>query len=313
MTEQIKGLRRQIAAEMGFVLPPVRIQDNMQLGADAYSVRIKEIEAGRGELRPLMLLAMDPRGGTPAIPGERTAEPAFGLPALWIDPGEREAALFQGCTVVDPPSVLTTHLTEIVRETMAELLSYAETQKLLDELPREQQKLVGDLIPSQISAGGVQRVLQALLAERISVRDLPTILEGIAEACAGSARAIPAIVAHVRARLARQISDTHTSPGGYIPLVTLSPKWETAFADALAGPPEDRQLAMAPTQLHSFIGRLRAVLDEVSAGGETAVLLTSAAIRPHVRAIVERIRPATPVLAQGEIFARARIRTVATI
>ncbi len=165
--------------------------------------------------------------------------------------------MFRGCTVVDPPSVLTTHLTEVVRENMAELLSYAETQKLLDELPREQQKLVADLIPSQITVGGVQRVLQSLLGERVSIRDLPTILEGIQEACGAAARAIPAIVAHVRARLARQISDSHTGAGGYIPLVTLSPEWETAFAEALTGPPEDRQLAMAPSKLQEFMQRLR--------------------------------------------------------
>ena len=121
---------------MGFVLPPVRIQDNMQLAADAYSVRVKEIEAGHGELRPTMLLAMNPAGGTPELPGERTTEPAFGLPALWIDAALREDAVVLGCTVVDPPSVLTTHLTEVVKQTMAELLSFAETQKLLDDLPR---------------------------------------------------------------------------------------------------------------------------------------------------------------------------------
>ncbi len=201
LTEQIKGLRRAIAAEMGFVLPPVRIQDNMSLGASNYSIRIKEIEAGGGELRPTMLLAMDPNGGNPPVQGEPTREPAFGLPALWIDPTLKEEALFRGCTVVDPSSVLTTHLTEVVRENMAELLSYAETQKLLDEQPREQQKLVSDLIPSQITVGGAQRVLQSLLAERISIRDLPTILEGIQEACGGASRAIPTIVAHVRARL----------------------------------------------------------------------------------------------------------------
>src|SRR5207244_1430873 len=139
---------------------------------------------------------------------------------------------------VDPPSVLTTHLTEVVRENVAELLSYTETQKLLDELPREQQKLVADLIPSQITVGGVQRVLQTLLAERVSVRDLATILEGIQEACGGATRAIPSIVGHVRARLARQLSDSHTGMGGYIPLVTLSPEWEAAFAEALTGPPD---------------------------------------------------------------------------
>ena len=313
LTEQIKGLRRSIAAEMGFVLPPVRIQDNMALGADGYAIRIKEIEAGRGELRPTMLLAMDPRGGVPDLPGEQTAEPAFGLPARWIDASAKEEAIFRGCTVVDPPSVLTTHLTELVRETMAELLSFAETQKLLDDLPREQQKLVGDLIPSQITVGGVQRVLQALLAERVSIRDLPTILEGIQEACGNTARAIPAIAAHVRARLGRQISDQHVGPAGYIPLITLSPDWETAFAEALVGPAEDRQLAMAPSKLQDFMQRLRGAFEIAGASGEQPVLLTSGAIRFHVRAIVERIRPSTPVLSQSEIFPRARIRTVGSI
>jgi flagellar biosynthesis protein FlhA len=313
LTDQIKALRRSIAAEMGFVLPPVRIQDNMQLGADNYVIRIKEIEAAKGELRPNMLLAMDPKGGVPPLPGEPTKEPAFGLPALWIDPSVREEAMFMGCTVVDPPSVLTTHLTELVRENVAELLSYAETQKLLDELPREQQKLVGDLIPSQITVGGVQRVLQTLLSERVSVRDLPTILEGLHEACGGTTRAIPTLVAHVRSRLARQLSDSHTGPGGYIPLVTLSPEWEAAFAESLAGPADDRQLAMAPTKLQEFMQRMRAVFDTAATQGETPVLLTSGLIRFHVRAIVERIRPATPVLAQAEIFPRARIRTVGTI
>ena len=313
LTEQIKGLRRAIAAEMGYVLPPVRIQDNMQLDADHYSIRVKEIEAGKGELRPNKVLAMNPKGGLPPFPGERTTEPTFGLPALWIEASDRDEAMARGCTVVDPASVLTTHLTEVVRETMAELLSYTETQKLLDDLPREQQKLVADLIPSQISVGGVQRVLQALLAERVSIRDLPTILEGIVEACGGQVRPMGPIVAHVRARLSRQISDSHTGPSGYIPLVTLSAEWELAFADSLVGPAEDRQLAMAPSKLSEFMQRLRQAFDTAQAAGEMPVLLASSGVRAHLRAIVERIRPSTPVLAQSEIFPRARIKTVGTI
>jgi flagellar biosynthesis protein FlhA len=311
LTDQIRGLRRAIATELGFVLPPVRIQDNLQLGADCYVIRIKEIDAGRGELRPLCLLAMDPKGGLPNMQGERTTEPAFGLPALWIEPSRREEALTRGCTVVDPPSVLATHLTELVRETMAELLSYAETQKLIDDLPREQQKLVSDLIPTITSVGGVQRVLQALLAERISIRDLPTILEGIHEACTGTARGVPAIVAVVRARLARQISDSHVGPGGAIPLIALSPEWETAFAESLVGPAEERQLAMVPSKLSEFMRRFREIFD--AHGTESPVLLTSPAIRVAVRTVVERLRPATPVLSQSEISPRARIRTLGTI
>ena len=313
LTEQIKGLRRAIAAEMGFVLPAVRIQDNLQLPADTYAIRVKEIEAARGEIRPNKLLAMDPSGIIPDLPGERTVEPAFGLPALWIDDSQREMALVRNLTVVDPASVLTTHLTEIVRDCMAELLSYAETMKLLEELPREQQKLVADLIPTQISAGAVQRVLQALLTERVSLRDLPTILEGIQEACGGGLRAIQAIAGHVRTRLARQISDAHIGPSGYIPLVTLSAEWEATFAESLVGPPDDRQLAIAPSRLNEFMQRFRTVFDSASVSGEAPVLLCSGTIRAHVRAMVERLRPATPVLAQAEIYPRARIRTLGTI
>jgi flagellar biosynthesis protein FlhA len=313
LTDQIKGLRRTVAQELGYVLPPVRIQDNMELPADTYVVRIKEIEAGRGVLRPTQLLAMHPKGGAVDLPGEATTEPAFGLAAVWIQQATREAAMMRGCAVVDPASVLATHLTEIVKQNMAELLSFAETQKLLDELPREHQRLVADLVPAQINTGGIQRVLQALLAERVSIRDLPTILEGIQEALAGGARGIAGITSTVRARLARQISEANTGPAGYIPIVTLGPEWEADFADALVGPAEDRQLAMAPSRLTAFMQRLRAVLDAAAEAGEHPVLVASSAIRFHLRAIVERVRPATAVLTQAEISPRARIRTVATI
>jgi flagellar biosynthesis protein FlhA len=313
LTEQIKSLRRAIAAEMGFVLPPVRIQDNMQLPADIYSIKVKEIEAGRGQLRPSRLLAMSPNGTLPDLPGERTEEPAFGMPALWIEPGEREHAQVKGCTVVDPASVLTTHLTEIVKENMAELLSFAETQKLIDELPREHQKLVADLIPTQISMGSVQRVLQSLLAERVSIRDLPTILEGIQEACTMPGRTIPSISAHVRMRLARQLSDSHVSAAGYLPLVVLSPEWETELGEALVGAPDSRQLALPPGRLADFMRAITRAFEAATAAGETPVLLTSALLRQHVRAIIERMQPSMTVLAQTEIFPRARIRTIGTI
>ena len=218
ITDQIKALRRQIAAEMGFVMPSVRILDNVQLPPNTYVLRLKEMEAGKGDIRPHMLLAMDPRGDSVSLPGEPTVEPTFGLNATWIDPSLREEAQFRGLTVVDPATVITTHLTEMVKDNMAELLSYAETQKLLDELPKPQQKLVGDLIPSRFTLAGVQRVLQQLLSERISIRDLPTILEGIGEAV-GYSQNVMIITEHVRSRLARQISFSNTGAGGYIPLL----------------------------------------------------------------------------------------------
>ena len=313
LTEQIKGLRRSIAQEMGFVLPSVRIQDNLSLPPDTYAIRVKEIEAGRGQLRPPLLLAIDPAGGVPDLPGERCNEPTFGLPALWIEEARREEALARGCTVVDAAGVVATHITELVRENMAELLSFAETQKLLDDLPAEHRKLVTDLVPAQIGVGGIQRVLQALLAERVSIRDLPTILEGIQEASAAGARSVPAILAIVRARLARQLSDAARGPQGYVPMVTLSADWEVAFTESLVGPAEERQLAMAPSRLGDFMQRLRDVFDAANNAGEHPVLVCSAPIRPHVRAIVERFRPSTAVLAHTEIHPRARIRTVGSL
>lgn len=312
LTEQIRALRRSLAQEFGFVLPPVRIQDNVQLPPNTYVVRLKEIEAGRAELRPTMLLVMDATGAPVQLPGERTTEPAFGLPAVWVDETLRDEAQARGYTVVDPASVLVTHLTELVRDHLAELLSFADTQKLLDELPREHQKLVSDLAAQQVGTGTIQRVLQALLAERVSIRDLPTILEGILEG-APSARGFPALLATVRMRLARQITDSLTGPKGYVPLITLSAEWERAFAEALTGPAEDRQLAMAPSKLQEFLTRLRDAFDRAAAAGEQAALLVSPHLRPHLRAVIERFRPATPVLSQAEIHPRARVRTVGSI
>ncbi len=312
LTDQIKALRRQLAADIGFVMPSVRIQDNMQLPANTYLIRVKEIESGRGDLRPNMLLVMDPRGEDITLAGEKTSEPTFGLPALWIDESNREEALFRGYTVVEVATVITTHLTEVIKDNMAELLSYAETQKLLDELDKEHQKLIGDMVPNQISLGGVQRVLQNLLAERVSIRDLPTILEGISEAC-GQSRNVAMITEHVRSRLARQISNMSTNEQGYIPLVTLSPEWEQTFAESVTGTGEDRQLSLPPSRLQEFIAGLRNTFERQAMMGETPVLLTSPAVRPFVRSIVERFRPMTVVMSQNEVHPKAQIKTVGQI
>lgn len=312
LTDQIKALRRQIASEMGFVMPSVRIQDNMQLDANTYIIRTKEIESGRGDLRPNMLLVMDPRGEEITLPGEKTTEPTFGLPAMWIDEQNREEALFRGYTVVDPSTVITTHLTEVIKDNMPELLSFAESQKLIDELDDDHKKLVEDLIPSQISMGGVQRVLQNLLAERISIRDLPTILEGVSEAC-GMTRNVTLITEHVRARLARQISDMNANEQGVIVLLSLTPEWEQRFAESLVGQGDDRQLSMPPSQLQEFITQLRNAYERQAMMGEVPVLLTSPGIRPYVRSVVERFRPTTVVMSQNEIHPKAKIKTVGQV
>lgn len=312
LTEQIKGLRRQIAQDMGFVLPSVRIQDNLQLPANAYVLLIKEIEAGRGEVRPSKLMVMNPTGENIELAGQETREPTFGLPAMWIDEKLREEAHFKGYTVVDPHTVITTHLTEIIKDYMPDLLSYSETQKLLDEMGSEHQKLVADVIPNQISLSSLQRVLQNLLSERVSIRDLPTILEGVSEASNFTGN-MTMITEHVRSRLARQMCNAQTNPQGQIELLTLGPEWEQAFANNIIGEGEDKQLSMPPSQLQDFIGKVRTAYEQFARDGKTPVLLTSPGVRPYVRSIVERFRPSTTVMSQNEIHPKAKIKTVGQI
>ncbi len=312
LTEQIKALRRQIASDMGFVMPPCRLLDNVQLQPNEYMVKIKEVEAGRGVVFPNLFMVMDPEGRQIDLPGTHTNEPTFGLPATWVDPSLKEEAAIRGLTVVDPATVMSTHLTEILKANVSDLLSYADVTKLLAELPKEQHKLVEDIVPSQINISGIQRILQALLAERISIRDLPTILEGVAEAV-GFTRSAGAIGEHVRSRLARQISAANLSPMGYLPILVLSPAWEMAFAENLVGEGEARNLAMPPSKLGEFVAAVRDTFDEAARIGEIPVLLTSPGIRTHVRAIVERFRPHTVVMSQAEVHPRVRLKTVGTV
>lgn len=312
LTDQIKALRRTLAAEFGFVMPPVRILDNMRLATQGYAIRIKEMDAGSGEVRLGQLMAMDPGGRQVDLPGEHMREPAFGLPATWIDEGLREEATFRGYTLVDPSTVLTTHLTEILKDNMPDLLSYAEVQKLLKELPTDQKKLVEDLIPSVVTTTTVQRVLQALLRERVSIRDLPTILEGLAEAAPHTA-SVTQLVEHVRTRLAKQICHQNQGPDGALPIITLSPDWEQAFAESLVGQGEERQLAMAPSKLQSFIREVRDVFERAAQTGEAAVLLTGPMIRPYVRSIIERFRGQTVVMSQNEVHPRVRLKTIGSV
>lgn len=312
LTDQIRALRKTLATEFGFVMPPVRILDNMRLANQGYAIRIKEMEAGAGEVRLGMLMAMDPRGGQVELPGEHVREPAFGLPATWVADDLREEATFRGYTIVDPATVLTTHLTEILKENMADLLSYSEVQKLLKDLPEGQKKLVDDLIPSVATATTVQRVLQALLKERVSIRDLPQILEGIGEA-APHTSSVTQLVEQVRARLARQLCWANRGDDGALPIITLSAEWEQAFAESLVGPGDDKQLALAPSRLQEFIRGVREAFERAALQGEAAVLLTSPGVRPYVRSIIERFRGQTVVMSQNEIHPRARLKTVGMV
>jgi len=312
LTEQIKALRRSLAIEMGFVMPAVRILDNVQLEANTYIIKIKEVDAGTGKIWPSQFMVMDPAGGQVGVPGIHTTEPTFGLPATWVDAGLKEEASLKGYTVVDAATVLSTHLTELLKNNMSDLLSYGEVQKLLKELPKEQSELVKDIVPSQVTISGIQRVLQLLLAERISIRDLSTILEGIADALAFS-RNPATMVEHVRARLARQICAQNTSHNGYLPLIALSAKWEQAFAESLVDQGEERSLAMQPSKLSEFMTAVRDAFERAARDGEAPVLVTSASIRPFVRSLVERFRSQTTVLSQAEIHPRARLKTVGSV
>lgn len=311
LDDQVRALRRQMATDYGFVLPSVRIIDNMGLKPNEYVITIKETEAARGEIKLEKLLLINPGGGPVGLPGENTKEPVFGLPALWIDRELRDEAGFRGLTVVDCGTIITTHLTELVKDNIADLLSYTETQKLLTEVHKESEKLVADIVPSKVSISSVQRILQNLLSEGISIRDVPTILEGIAEA-APLTNNLTQMTEHVRGRLARQISAAQVR-GEAIPVVTLSSEWDQAFAESILGHGDDRQLAMAPSALQKFIQSVRETYDRLAQDGEIPCLLTSPAIRPFVRSIIERVRPATVVLSQNEIHARARIRALGTI
>lgn len=234
------------------------------------------------------------------------------LPATWVDASLRDQAAFKGHTVVDPVTVAATHQTEALKANMSELLSYAEVQQLLDNLNEKQKKLLDDIVPGQITITGIQRVLQSLLAERISIRDLPTILEGLAEAT-GFTHNVQMLTEHVRARLARQICAAHFSPRGHLALVTLTPQWEQHFAESIVGEGDARHLAMSPSLLQNFVKGARDAFEAAAVQGEAPVLLTSAGIRPFVRSIIERFRAHTPVLSQNEVHPRAKLKTVAQV
>jgi flagellar biosynthesis protein FlhA len=309
LTDQIKALRKTLAQEYGFVMPAVRILDNAHLAVDHYAIRVREMDAGEGKLKIGSLLAMDPAGAGVALPGETVKEPAFGLDAKWIDELAREEANFRGYTVVDPATVLATHLTEVIKEHMSELLTFAEVKKLIKDLPKDTQTLLDDVAPAHISWSGVQRVLQNLLKERVSIRDLGAIIEAIAEA-APAMHDLVLITEHVRARLARQICYQHRNSESTLPVISLSPNWEQAFSEALVGEGQSRQLALAPSRLHQFVADVRAAFERAAQAGETPVLLTSPTVRPYVRSLIERFRPSTVVMSQSEVHAKVRLKAM---
>ena len=312
LSDQVKALRKQMIKDYGFVMPSVRVKDNLQLPHNTYLIRIKELDTAGGEVRPDKILVMDPKGEDIQIPGDDTKEPTFGLAARWINPVHRDEALFKNYTVIDPSTVITTHLTEVVKENITELLSYTEVQKMLDDIGEDHKKLVKDVVPDVVSISTLQKVIHNLLAESISVRDLPSILEATSDAVR-STKSLVSITEFVRMRLARQICHAYTNHDGFIPILTLSQEWENAFVQHLVQDGEEKQLVMPPSQMQDFIARVKKIYDEQAMRGHIPILMTSGTVRPYVRSMLERFRPSTAVMSQNEIHFKAKIRTLGVI
>jgi flagellar biosynthesis protein FlhA len=308
---KIKSLRNLFVADFGFVLPSVRIKDSPNLPGNTYAILVQGVEAARGEVRPTSMMVIDPAGATIDMPGERTTEPTFGLPALWIDRARAGEAERRGHTVVDPESVITTHMTEIIKEHMPELLSYGATQELIKNLDRDYQKLVGEITnPSPTIL--LQHVLQSLLSERVSIRNLPLIVEAVAEIGASSTN-VTTITDHVRSRLANQICHALTDPSGFVPVLVMSAAWENEFTEAVKVNGNDRSLLMSPQRVQEFVLDARKVIQDFAARDEWPALLVTPEVRSFVRSMLERISPMTQVISHNEIHRKAALRTLGTI
>ncbi|WP_159999065.1 flagellar biosynthesis protein FlhA [Roseomonas sp. 18066] len=312
LSEKIKKLRRAFGLEFGFVLPAVRIKDNMDLGSGEYSIQVQGVEVARETLMLGRLLAFAPGGQEIGVPGIDTQEPSFHIKARWIEPALREMAMAQGLTVVDVETVLTTHMSEVLKGYMAQLQGYAATQKLLDGLERDHQRLLGDLIPGVLPMATVQKVLATLLAERISIRNLPLILEALHEGAAFT-RNVSMLTEHVRQRLSLQICRGLTQEDGYITALLLSPEWEKEVGIAIIEEGDQRSFAMAPSKIQELVSATRARIAEAAARGDWPAVLTSAVARPFVRHLVERINPTIAVISHAEVHQRAKLRTVGQI
>lgn len=308
MLDRVVMIRRQMALELGIVVPSIRIRDNMELPPDAYVVRIKGVEVGRGQLMPGRYLAMD-AGATAPVQGIETREPAFNLPALWIDPEQRAEAEQAGYTVVDASAVLATHLTEIIRRHAADLLGRQETKALLDQIKQDYPAVVDELLPELLSVGEIQRVLQNLLAEGVPIRNLVVILETLADA-ARVHRDIDVLTEAVRTGLAPQISQLYADEDGVLPVLTLNPALEEELREAVG---DDGTLAWAPARVQLFIEQLAAAWEAGMARGRPPVLLCPPPLRRAVRQITARSLPRLAVLSYDEVAHTVEVRAVGMV
>lgn len=304
---RIRAIRRQFASEIGIIIPPIHIRDNLKLKPSGYRMVIKGVEMAGGELMVNHLLAMDPGDAAQRVEGIPTTEPAFNLPALWIPPDREEEAKFSGYTVVDNSTVVATHLTEVIRENAPELLGRQEVQQLLDNLAKTHPKAVEELVPSHLSLGAVQKVLQNLLRERVSVRDLLSIVETLAD-YAPMSRDPDLLTEYVRQKLARSIVSPFIQSGGVLPVITIEPVTEDTLIKSIQHTEQGSFLAMNPDTVEAVVSGIKKEIGKFAKTNLQPILLTSPVLRRHLRRLVEPISATVMVVSHAEIVSNIRIQ-----
>ncbi|BBO66774.1 flagellar biosynthesis protein FlhA [Desulfosarcina alkanivorans] len=312
LLERIKSIRRQIAQEVGIVVPSIHIQDNMKLKPGAYSILLKGIEVASGDLMINHLMAMNPGAADASINGVATREPTYGLEAFWIKPSAREDASAKGYTVVDLATILTTHLSDVIRRHAHELVGRQEVQKMLDTLKASHPKVVEELVPNLISLGGVVRVTQNLLLEQVPVRDLLTIMETLAD-WAPTTKKLDILTEHVRQALARTITSFYQAPDGNLHVLTLDQRAEKKIAESLQQTDQGTFLAIDPAYAKSIMDDLSVKMEDYKSLGVQPLLVCSAQIRSHFKKLADRFIPGLSVLSYDEIVSSAKIQIVGTV
>jgi flagellar biosynthesis protein FlhA len=312
LVERIRSIRRQFAIDYGFIVPPIHIRDNVRIKSNEYRFMLKNTVIGSGILKPHYLLAMDPGNVSNPVNGIATKEPSFGLDALWIAEGDKERAQFSGYTVVDLSTVVTTHITELVRSHMHELLGRQEVQHLIENMQKQAPKVVEELIPSVMSLGAVQQVLGHLLREQISIRDLKTILETLAD-WAPSVKNPEKLAEFVRRRFSRSITSKYTTPDGVLPLVNLTATLEREMSEALQQTDEGSFLALEPGLAQMVINKLARASEKFGEIGQTPVLLAPAHLRPAVFNFVDRFAPGYAVISHNEVASNTKVQSLGVI
>ncbi|TCL66561.1 flagellar biosynthesis protein FlhA [Hydrogenispora ethanolica] len=310
--ERVTMIRRQTALELGMVLPPIRIRDNMQLLPTSYVIKIKGVEVTKGEIIPNHYLAMDPGIVAQPVEGIATTEPAFGLPAIWITEAQRDEAEISGYTVVDPPSVLATHLTEVIKSHAYELLGRQEVQSLINNLKEEYNVVVGELIPNLMTIGEVQKVLVNLLKEGIPIRNLVTVLETLAD-YAPMTKDPELLTEYVRQALNRQITKMVQSEDGVIRVITLDPELEQTLLKIQKEAREGTGLAVDPRLIQQIYDKLGALIQEVNNSGGQPVILCSPGVRLTFRKLIERLSSRLMVLSYNEISPEAEVHSIGVV